>query len=105
MRRPRAPPHCHDRAVSELDIDRGNDLVIGEPERLWTGAVWSEGPVWLPALEAVRWSDIPNDRILQWDRRTGETSVYLHPAEYTNGRTLDLAGQVVQCSHGRRRVE
>jgi gluconolactonase len=95
--------------VSELDSDPGddlvNDLVIGEPERLWTGSVWGEGPVWLPALGAVRWSDIPNDRILQWDRETGETAVHLHPAEYTNGRTLDLAGQVVQCSHGRRRVE
>ncbi|MGN6325576.1 SMP-30/gluconolactonase/LRE family protein [Pseudolysinimonas sp.] len=82
-----------------------NDLVVGEPERLWTGAVWSEGPVWLPALRAVRWSDIPNSRILQWSRETGETVVYDPDAEYTNGRTLDLAGQVVQCSHGHRRVE
>jgi gluconolactonase len=82
-----------------------SDLIIGEPERLWTGAIWSEGPVWLPGAGAVRWSDIPNDRILQWDRAAGETTVYADPAEYTNGRTLDLAGRVVQCSHGRRRVE
>lgn len=74
-------------------------------ERLWTGAVWSEGPVWLPALGAVRWSDIPNNRILQFDSATGETHVYREPAEYTNGRTLDLNGHVVECSHGRRAVE
>jgi gluconolactonase len=76
-----------------------------EPERLWTGAAWSEGPVWLPAARALRWSDIPNDRILQWDAATGETAVYADGVEFTNGRVLDLAGQVVQCSHGLRRIE
>jgi gluconolactonase len=76
-----------------------------EPELLFTGCEWAEGPVWLPALGAVRWSDIPNDRILQWDRATGETAVYATDVEFTNGRVLDLAGQVVQCSHGRRRIE
>jgi gluconolactonase len=73
--------------------------------RLATGAIWSEGPVWLPDAGAVRWSDIPNNRIMQWHRETGETIVYDDAPEFTNGRTLDLAGQVVQCSHGRRRVE
>lgn len=76
-----------------------------EMERLYTGAVWSEGPVWLPDQKALRWSDIPNNRILQYDPATGETQVYNEQAEFTNGRTLDLAGEVVQCSHGRRRVE
>jgi gluconolactonase len=86
-------------------VSNDSGLIVGEPERLWTGSRWSEGPVWLPALGAVRWSDIPNDRILQWSRESGETIVYDDAPEYTNGRTLDLAGQVVQCSHGRRRVE
>ncbi|WP_284255623.1 SMP-30/gluconolactonase/LRE family protein [Pseudolysinimonas kribbensis] len=79
--------------------------MAGEPERLWTGSRWGEGPVWLPGLDALRWSDIPNNRIMQWHRETGETIVYDDAPEFTNGRTLDLAGQVVQCSHGRRRVE
>lgn len=76
-----------------------------ELERLWTGAIWSEGPVWLPAEGVVRWSDIPNDRILQYDAASGETRVYADQVEFTNGRTLDLDGEVVQCSHGLRRVE
>ncbi|PZF80854.1 gluconolactonase [Jiangella anatolica] len=74
-------------------------------ERLHTGTEWAEGPVWLPRTRRVRWSDIPNDRILEWDAATGETTVYGSGVEYTNGRTLDLDGHVVQCSHGRRRVE
>lgn len=76
-----------------------------EPELLWTGAAWTEGPLWLPETASVRWSDIPNNRILQFDSATGRTSVYREPAEFTNGRTLDLNGHVVECSHGRRAVE
>ncbi len=68
-------------------------------------STWAEGPLWIPESQTVRWSDIKGNRILQWSWATGETSVYSFPAEFTNGRTLDLDGSVVQCSHGNRRVE
>lgn len=74
-------------------------------ERLWTGAIWSEGPVWLPELRAVRWSDIHTNRILQFHTDDDSLTVYSDAAEFTNGRTLDRQGRVIQCSHGRRRVE
>lgn len=74
-------------------------------EQLHTGSVWTEGPLWLPAIKQVRWSDIPNNRILEWDQATGIVNVYRKPAEYTNGRALDADGRVVQCSHGRRALE
>jgi gluconolactonase len=74
-------------------------------ERLYTGTEWGEGPVWLPEERALRWSDIPNNRILQYHADDGRTVVYREDAEFTNGRTLDLDGAVVQCSHGRRAVE
>lgn len=74
-------------------------------QRLHTGMAWAEGPVWLPYAGAVRWSDIPNDRILQFDAATGGVDVYRTGVEFTNGRTLDLEGRVVQCSHGLRRIE
>ncbi len=74
-------------------------------ERLWTGGEWLEGPVWLPGTGRVRFSDIPNNRILEFAVKTGSTSVYDDDAEFANGRTLDLDGAVVQCSHGRRAVE
>jgi len=76
-----------------------------ELQRLATGATWSEGPLWMPAERAVRWSDIPGDRILHWDAATGSTSVHRARVEFTNGRALDRDGSVVQCSHGRRRLE
>ena len=80
-------------------------LIVGEIEKLWTGGEWLEGPVWLPDSQSVRFSDIPNNRILEFDRASGETRVHRDDVEYTNGRILDLEGRVVQCSHGRRAVE
>ncbi|MCL9665707.1 SMP-30/gluconolactonase/LRE family protein [Curtobacterium albidum] len=74
-------------------------------ERIATGSTWAEGPCWIPSTRTVRWSDIPGDRILQWHQQSGETTVYASGVEHTNGRTLDRDGSVVQCSHGRRRVE
>lgn len=76
-----------------------------ELTRLWTGATWTEGPVWIPERSAVRWSDIPGDRILEYSVTSGESSVYAQGVEFTNGRILDQDGAVIQCSHGLRRVE
>ncbi len=80
-------------------------LTAETPELLWTGAEWTEGPLWLPAERVVRFSDIPNNRIMAWDAATGETRVHRDGVEFTNGRTLGLGGEVVQASHGRRAVE
>ena len=84
---------------------REDDLVDGKLERVYTGSVWAEGPVWVPSSQTVRWSDIPNNRILEFDPATGRTRDYATGVEFTNGRTLDHDGSVIQCSHGRRRVE
>lgn len=74
-------------------------------ERVATGTTWAEGPVWLPERRVVRYSDIPASRIVEFSEDTGELTVYSDHAEYANGRTLDLDGSVVQCSHGRRAIE
>jgi gluconolactonase len=75
------------------------------PERVGTDATWAEGPLWIPATRTLRWSDIPANRILEWHADSGEQRVYATDVEFTNGRTLDADGSVVQCSHGRRRIE
>ncbi|GAA1487476.1 SMP-30/gluconolactonase/LRE family protein [Brachybacterium sacelli] len=74
-------------------------------EKVATGATWAEGPVWIPGRRAVRFSDIHTNRILEYSEETGELTVFSDAAEHTNGRTLDLAGHVVECSHGRRAVQ
>ncbi|HYP45002.1 MAG TPA: SMP-30/gluconolactonase/LRE family protein [Propionibacteriaceae bacterium] len=76
-----------------------------ELERVATGTTWAEGPLWLPDQRVVRFSDIPANRIVEFSEDTGEFRVHREEAEYPNGRTLDLDGSVIQCSHGRRAVE
>ena len=73
-------------------------------ERLYTGARWSEGPVWFGDLRCVLWSDIPNDRILRWDEETGATNVFRKPSNQANGNTRDREGRLVTCEHAGRRV-
>jgi gluconolactonase len=72
--------------------------------RLATGATWAEGPVWLPYDGSVLWSDVVGNRVLRWHPE-GRVSVFLDPAEFENGHTLDLDGSIVACSHGHRSVE
>ena len=89
----------------QLD-DRFDVCVKGSArvERLTGGCRWAEGPAYFPAGCYVIWSDIPNDRIMKWDETNGETSVFRHPAGYTNGNTVDRQGRLVSCQHGYRSV-
>jgi len=73
-------------------------------ERLYNGARWSEGPVWIGDARCVLWSDIPNNRILRWDEVTRRTSVYRQPSNNSNGLTRDREGRLIACEHDARRV-
>ena len=73
-------------------------------ERLYTGARWSEGPVWFGDGRYLVWSDIPNNRMLRWLEDTGEVSVFRNPSNYSNGNTRDRQGRLVSCEHDSRRV-
>jgi len=92
-------------AVYEL-LDERFAAVGGDSrlERLWTGARWTEGPLYVPAGRYLLFSDIPNDRVLRWDETDGSVSVFGSPAGYANGRTIDRQGRVVTCRHGERKV-
>ena len=72
-------------------------------ERLCTGAVWSEGPVWLHETGALLWSDIPNNRMLSWQAGPGMT-VWRDNVEYTNGHVREADGALLHCSHGLRAI-
>jgi len=71
--------------------------------RLCTGAVWSEGPVWLHETGALLWSDIPNNRMLSWQPGQG-MSVWREGVEFTNGHVREADGALLHCSHGLRAI-
>jgi gluconolactonase len=83
-------------------------------EVLAQGFKWSEGPVWVEELDALLFSDVPNNTVYSWSEKNG-LQVFLSPSGYTgitpstkksgsNGLTLDLSGKLVLCMQGDRRI-
>ena len=71
--------------------------------RLATGFIWAEGGVWFSELNELRFSDIPNNRIMRWSPVTG-LSTFRQPSQRTNGHTRDRDGNMISCEHGGRCV-
>jgi len=89
------------RSGIEIVDERFRVLVsdVSEVRRHWKGAEWSEGVVYLPRQNIVVWSDIPNNRMLQFDSKTEETTVFREPSNFTNGNTIDREGRLVTATH------
>lgn len=78
------------------------DLQDGAVERVATGFVFTEGPVW---HKEGYWlfSDIPSNRI-HTVTPDGKVEVFREPSGNSNGLTLDRQGRLIACEHGNRRV-
>ena len=72
--------------------------------RLWTGALWAEGPAWNAQGRYLVWSDIPNNRQMRWMEDDGHVSVFRLPSNNSNGNTFDFQGRQLSCEHLTRRV-
>lgn len=78
-------------------------LPVTSLDRLWDGGRWTEGPVYFPLTDTVLWSDIPNNRMMQWVEGAG-VRVFRAPSNFSNGNTRDREGRLITCEHGARRV-
>ncbi len=89
---------------SVLDA-RMRHLIIASAhlERLDNSSRWAEGPVYFPAGDYLLWSDIPNNRVLQWAEGMG-VRVYSHDSGNCNGNTRDPLGRRIACQHLSRSV-
>ncbi|HKQ30222.1 MAG TPA: SMP-30/gluconolactonase/LRE family protein [Burkholderiales bacterium] len=79
----------------------------GWVEKLFTGALWAEGPAYFADTDTLLFSDIPNNRILRWvpdGTGVGTITEYRKPSNNSNGNTRDREGRLVTCEHGARRV-
>ncbi len=72
-------------------------------ERLWTGSRWAEGPAWFADTQTLVFSDLPNDRQMQWVDGLG-CREFRRPSNFANGNTRDREGRLISCEHGGRRV-
>ena len=110
-------PYAADAKSSIERLDPALDALLAPDavvELLASGFNWSEGPVWVPARQALLFSDVPENRVYQWKEGVG-VSVGLEPSGFTgvgftgrepgsNGLALDPQGRLVLAQHGDRRV-
>jgi len=68
-------------------------------EQVATGMRWAEGPVYFPDGGYVLVSDIPNNRIMKFDEKTGAFTVFRAQANWANGNTRDRQGRLITCEH------
>ncbi len=114
-----APGSCDTlRAVTSfLQTDPAFDSLVpagAEIEKLASGFVFSEGPLWRPQ-GALWFSDVIGNVVRQWSpdgtviemlRPGGYDGIHLPPGGFNgpNGMTADRDGAVVLCQHGNRRI-
>ncbi len=83
-------------------------------DTLGEGYNWAEGPLWLPSISTLIFSDVPENKIYQW-KEGQQVSLYLEPSGYTgevprggepgsNGLALDSDGHLILAQHGDRRI-
>jgi gluconolactonase len=76
-------------------------VVPGHPERIASGFLFTEGPVWCDGV--LRFSDIPGNCIYEWHPH-GHVRRWRYPSGNANGLTRDAQGMMIACEHGNRRV-
>lgn len=98
-------------------IDTALNAIISpnaKAEVIAEGCSWTEGPVWIEKMQALLFSDIPQNKIYKWSVSKGK-EVYLMPSGYTgekkrkgslgsNGLLLDSSNRLVICQHGNRQM-
>jgi gluconolactonase len=72
-------------------------------ERLATGFMFTEGPIWDAANGCLFFSDIPGNKMRKWTPGKG-IEVFREPSGKSNGLTLDKKGRLLACEHANRRV-
>lgn len=104
---PNGPPTTYFRDPDMIAVDPAFNAIT-QPNaaitRLWTGALWSEGPAWNAQGRYLLWSDIPNNRQLRWLEDDGHVSAFRTPSNNSNGNTFDFQGRQISCEHLTRRV-
>jgi gluconolactonase len=72
-------------------------------ERLCTGFLFVEGPIWNPQESCLYFSDMPGDVRRRWSARDGVAEIR-RPSNKCNGMTYDRAGNLYVCEHATSRL-
>ncbi|MEK7396732.1 MAG: SMP-30/gluconolactonase/LRE family protein [Candidatus Poribacteria bacterium] len=72
-------------------------------EKIATGFMFTEGPVWDASQGCLFFSDIPANKIRKWTKAKG-AELIREPSGKSNGLTIDKQGRLIACEHANRRV-
>lgn len=94
------------------------DPGLSQARVLASGFTWSEGPLWVPELDGLLFSDVPNRTIWLWREGEELTPFVTAREDYgpglvqppqgktfgTNGLVLDNEGRLIVCGHSQGRA-
>jgi len=72
-------------------------------EKIASGFLFTEGPLWHPKDRYLLFSDIPGDHLRRWSETEG-VRTFRKPSNMSNGLTYDRAGNVLACEHATSQV-
>jgi len=72
-------------------------------EKIATGFMFTEGPIWDAEKKCLYFSDIPGDKMRKWTADKG-VELFREPSGKSNGLTLDKQKRLLACEHANRRV-
>ena len=72
-------------------------------ERLATGFIFTEGPLWHRRGKYLLFSDMPGDHLRRWSEKDGVTT-FRKPCNKSNGLAWDLQGRLLACEHASSRL-
>ena len=86
--------------------DKRFEEVVGksvEFEKVATGFLFTEGPLWHPRENYLLFSDMPGDHLRRWSRKDGVTT-FRKPCFKSNGLAWDRQGRLLVCEHASSKV-
>jgi gluconolactonase len=72
-------------------------------EKIATGFLFTEGPLWHAREQYLLFSDMPGDHLRKWRAKEGVTT-FRKPCNQTNGLAWDAQGRLLACEHASSRL-
>jgi gluconolactonase len=72
--------------------------------RVWTGALWAEGPTWSSQGQYLVFSDVSGNTVYRYIWDDGRVTVFRRPSNNTNGNAFDFQGRLLSCEDFTRRL-
>ena len=72
--------------------------------RVWTGALWAEGPTWSNQGQYLVFSDVSGDTLYRYIWDDGRVTVFRRPSSNANGNAFDYQGRLLSCEDFTRRL-